>query len=260
MAPVFQTRRHLRVTCLALPAAIFCLSPALAGDFINNPERTITQFDPLGNTLGPPITFQNSYIKLLENGQQVVPPKNRLSSTPYNLTWNTELDQELTPRLVVRLSYLGSRTFNIFVVDPLLQPGIRPTMLLSNSGHARYNEFESTVRFRASGQTDLNVSYVWSSARGDLNTLTSIFVPFEQPVIRPDFFGDQPSNVPQRLITWARIRIPWRVTLGPALDVHGLGLAELPHLALAAGRGGDGAQVLEQVAGVVTEVRVQHRG
>ncbi|MEO8667380.1 MAG: hypothetical protein ABI399_02625 [Bauldia sp.] len=35
MAPVFQTRRHLRATCLALPAAIFCLSPALAGDFVN---------------------------------------------------------------------------------------------------------------------------------------------------------------------------------------------------------------------------------
>jgi carboxypeptidase family protein len=194
--------------------------PLLAGDFVNNPERTITQFDTLGNPLGPPITFQNAYIKVLENGQQIVPSNHRLSSTPYNLTWNSEIDQELTPRLLVRLSYLGSRTYNIFVVDPLLEPGIQPTMLLSNSGRSRYSEFESTVRFRASEQTDLNVSYVWSSARGDLNTLSSIFVPFEQPVIRPDFFGDQPSNVPNRLITWARVHVPWRITLGPVLDLH----------------------------------------
>ena len=194
--------------------------PLLAGDFINNPERTVTQFDPLGNPLGPPLTFHNAYIKVLENGHQIVPSNNRLSSTPYNQTWNAEMDQELSPRVLVRLSYLSSRTFNMFVVNPLLQPGTAPTMLLTNSGASRYHEFESTVRFHASDRADLNASYVWSGARGDLNSLTSIFVPFEQPVVRPNFFGDQPSNVPNRLITWARIRIPWRVTLGPVLDVH----------------------------------------
>lgn len=194
--------------------------PLLAGDFINNPARTVTQFDTLGNPLGPPITYENSYVKLLENGQQVVPANHRLSSTPYNLTWNTEIDQELSSRVVLRLSYLASHTYNMFMVNPLIQPGIQPTMLLTNSGGSRYNEFESTVRFRASERADLNVSYVWSNARGDLNTLTSIFVPFEQPVIRPDFFGDQPSNVPNRLITWARIHVPWRITLAPVLDVH----------------------------------------
>jgi carboxypeptidase family protein len=193
--------------------------PLLAGDFINNPDRTVTQFDSQGNEIPPPITFQNAYVRVLENGSQVVPSNNRLASTPYNQTWNAEIDQELSPRVLVRLSYLSSRTFDMFVVNPL-PSGTPPTMLLTNSGASRYHEFESTLRFHASEQADLNVSYVWSSARGDLNSLTSIFVPFEQPVIRPNFFGDQPSNVPHRLITWARVRIPWHVTLGPILDVH----------------------------------------
>src|SRR5206468_8840675 len=45
--------------------------PLLAGDFINNPERTVTQFDPLGNPLGPPLTFHNAYIKVRSEERRV---------------------------------------------------------------------------------------------------------------------------------------------------------------------------------------------
>ena len=67
---------------------------------------------------------------------------------------------------------------------------------------------------------DLNVSYVHSLARGDLNTLTQVFVPFEQPVIRPNFFADLPSNVPDRLVAWGVFKIPWKITASPVLDWH----------------------------------------
>ena len=59
-----------------------------------------------------------------------------------------------------------------------------------------------------------------SLARGDLNSLTQIFVPFEQPVIRPNFYADLPSNIPHRVITWGRFKLPREVTVSPVLDVH----------------------------------------
>ena len=194
--------------------------PLLAGDFTQNPERTLTLYDPAGLPLGPPLLFRNAYEKVDKEHGVVVPSKNHLDSTPYNLTWNLELDREIQPHVVVRLNYLSSRTYNVFVINPLPDRAGGATMLLSNTGGSRYHEFESTLRVRASENADFNVSYVNSQARGDLNTLASIFVPFEQPVIRPNFFGTLPSNVPHRLITWGRFLVPWKITASPVLDIH----------------------------------------
>jgi hypothetical protein len=92
--------------------------------------------------------------------------------------------------------------------------------LLTNTGVSRYHEFESTVRIHPTDRADLNVSYVWSHARGDLNTLSLVNVPFEQPVIRPNAFGDLPSNIPHRLVAWGDFKLPWKITATPLLDVH----------------------------------------
>jgi len=105
-------------------------------------------------------------------------------------------------------------------VDPLALPGSASILLLTNTGGSRYHEFESTLRVRASARADLNFSYVRSLARGVLNTLTHVYVPFEQPVIRPNFYADLPSNIPHRVVAWGRFKLPREVTLSPLLDVH----------------------------------------
>jgi len=194
--------------------------PLMAGDFTQNPRRVLTLFDDLGNPVGPPIVFRNAYEKVDEKLGIIVPSGRHLDSTPYNLTWNTELDREIRPHVVIRFSYLSSRTYNMFVINPLPQRVEDPVLLLNNTGGSRYHEFESTLRVRPSEHADFNVSYVRSLARGDLNTLASLFVPFEQPVIRPNFFATSPTNVSHRLVTWGRFSIPWKITASPLLDVH----------------------------------------
>jgi len=66
----------------------------------------------------------------------------------------------------------------------------------------------------------LNVSYIWSRARGDLNTVSSVFLAFEQPVIRPDVSGILPSDVPNRVVSWGVFHLPWSLTVSPVVDVH----------------------------------------
>ena len=194
--------------------------PLLAGDFTRNPTRTLRFFDVLGQPTGDPLVFQNVYVKVNEQGQHIIPPGRDLGSTPYNVTWNLEVDREILPHVMARFSYLSSRTFDQFVVNPLVTPGSQPILLLTNTGGSRYHELETTLRVRASERADVNFSYVYSLARGDLNTLTFLYVPFEQPVIRPNFYADLPSNIPHRVITWGRFRLPWQVTASPLLDVH----------------------------------------
>jgi hypothetical protein len=108
----------------------------------------------------------------------------------------------------------------VFVVGTPCPALNNPVLLLSNTGGSRYHEIESTLRIRASESADVNFSYVRSRGRGDLNTLEQVFVPFEQPVIRPNAFADLPSNVPSRIVTWGRFKIPWQVTASPLFDVH----------------------------------------
>ena len=194
--------------------------PLLGGSFTGNPNRIVTLFDPQGNPLGPPVTLQNVYALLEDKQFQILPPGQDLDSTPYDVTWNAELDREVGSRVTLRLSYLASRTYNLFVAGPQQSPGSNPLLLMTNTGGSRYQEFESTLRYRTSKYVDMNVSYVHSSARGDLNILSQVYVPFEEPVIRPNFFSALNSDVPDRFLAWGQFQLPWKITVSPVLDVH----------------------------------------
>ncbi len=136
------------------------------------------------------------------------------------MTWNLELDRELGSRVTLRLSYLASRTYDLFVVGPQQLPGTSPLLLMTNTGGSRYQEFESTLRYRTGKYADIDFSYVHSSARGDLNVLSQVYVPFEEPVIRPNFFSALNSDIPNRFLTWGQFKIPWKITASPVLDLH----------------------------------------
>jgi hypothetical protein len=59
-----------------------------------------------------------------------------------------------------------------------------------------------------------------SRARGDLNALSDIYVPFEAPVIRPDVSGNLASDIPNRLVSWGTFALPLSFTVSPVVDVH----------------------------------------
>ncbi|MGB9487970.1 MAG: carboxypeptidase regulatory-like domain-containing protein [Terriglobia bacterium] len=194
--------------------------PLLASDFTDNPTRVVTYYDTQGNPLGPPLVFQNVYARTERRITQFVPPGHDLDSTPYNVTWNVEADREIHPHVNLRLSYLSSGTHKVFITNPLIDQNGVPLLELSNTGASRYHEFESTLRIRARANTDINISYVHSLSHGDLNGLGDVYVPFEEPVIRPNFYASLPSNVPDRFVTWGRFNLPWKIVASPVLDIH----------------------------------------
>jgi len=194
--------------------------PLLAGDFTMNQARQVTSFDDLGNPLGPPVTYVNAYGDLNPQGA-LVASSTFPGNVPYNWTWSLEADRELAPRVMLRLSYLSSRGYDQYIVNPVTDLATGPAMLLTPHGSSHYDELESTVHFRINGFTDWNVSYVYSNARGDLNTLSQLFVPFEQPVIRPDVYSNLASDIPNRIVTWGRFKTHlWGIEAGPVVDYH----------------------------------------
>jgi Carboxypeptidase regulatory-like domain len=192
--------------------------PLLAGDFSDNPQRVVSPLDSQG-ALGSPRTFTNACARLGAGGLKLPTPCSDLGSNPYNLTWRVEADRQLGSKLKLRLSFLKSRTFNEFVIDPQLGPA-NPLLVLSDSGSSRYHEYEASVQYQPGEGSDLSVTYVHSRSHGDLNTINEIFVPFEQPVIRPNVSAFLPSDVPDRLIALGKFKLPMDFMIIPAFDLH----------------------------------------
>ena len=194
--------------------------PLLAADFLENPTRVASFYNEAGSLLQPPEIFQNAYVARGPDGV-FVPAGRYLNTSPRNITANFEADRALGHGMVVRASYLYSQTQNLDFVTPVNgAPGGNSLLGLANSGGSQYHEFEVTLRYRPRERSEFNVSYVRSAARGDLNTLSDIYVPLEQPVMRPDFSGVLAQSVPNRIIGWGTFALPWKLTVSPVADVH----------------------------------------
>ncbi len=202
--------------------------PLLAADFLDNPTRVVSTYDESGTLVQPPVVFQNAYVGRASGGGYV-PVSRDLDTSPRNFTTNLEVDRELRRGMVIRASYLYSLTQDIYVVTPVSgAPGGTSLLGLANTGGSHYQEFEATLHYQPSERIAINVSYVRSHARGDLNSLSDVFVPLEQPVIRPDFTGTLAQNVPNRVVGWGEVPLPWKFKVSPVADIHtGLPYSEI---------------------------------
>jgi hypothetical protein len=193
--------------------------PLLAADFTANPNRQVTFFDSTGRPLGSPLIFRNLYGNSTHTQNSARLP---FGTTPYNFTWNLEGDHELRPSVALRANFLISHSYGQFIVNPLSNGATTPAIMgLFNDGTYDYREFEITMHLSPFHDTEWNISYVNSKARGDLNALSQIYVPFEQPVVRPNFYANLPSDIPHRFITWGRFKTHlWKIDASPLFDYH----------------------------------------
>ncbi len=192
----------------------------LEADFVHNPQRTLSFFDATGKLIGIPTLYYNAYVG---NGAGPLPSRVRSEpdSSPRSFVGNLEVDRQLWASAVVRVSYIYSQTRDLFIVNPVPNVfGGNGVLGLFHTGAANYHEFEATLHFQPVRHADLNVSYIWSCARGDLNTVSNIFLPLEQPIIRPNVSGILPSDVPHRVVSWGVFHLPWALTVSPVVDVH----------------------------------------
>jgi hypothetical protein len=198
----------------------YSLLPLLAGDFAANPTRVITPFDTAGQPSGPPVTYTNAYV----GGQNPLATSNLPSppsTTPRNLTWSVQVERELRKNTFLRVGYIDSHTTYLLTVNPFTAaPAAQSFLGLTNTGSSHYRELESTVHFTFHRNDEVNVSYIRSRTRGDLNNLSAVLTPFAQPVIRPNVYGILPYDVPNRVVTWGILSLPRGFKFSPIADLH----------------------------------------
>jgi hypothetical protein len=194
--------------------------PLLAASFPQNPIRVVSFYDQTGLIAGTPLVFQNAYLDQA-GGAGAISNRRDPGTSPRNFTWSLGIDRKLRSNVTLKLNFLQSATSNIFVVNPQPEAAQGNSVLgLSPTGNSHYREFQTAVHYRIGQLGEMNVAYIRSRSRGDLNTLTNTFVPFEQPVIRPNMNGYLASDVPDRLLTSGIFHLPWKVTASPVVDLH----------------------------------------
>lgn len=198
----------------------YSLLPLLAGDFAANPTRVITPFDAAGLPSGLPVTYTNVYAGGMNPLTASALPS-QPGTAPRNLTWNVGVERELRKNMFLRVGYIDSHTTYLFAVNPFTAaPGAPSFLALTNTGSSHYRELESTVHFTFHRNDEVNVSYVLSRTRGDLNNLSAVLIPFAQPVIRPNVYGILPYDVPNRVVTWGIVSLPKGFKFSPIADIH----------------------------------------
>src|SRR6202795_2868664 len=194
--------------------------PLLAANFAANPNRTTTTFDATGLPVGPPVTYTNAFVANLNPLTAPALPSSP-STTPRDVTWHGQIEHELYRNLQVRAGYLDSHATYLFTVNPFTSAvGGQSFEGLTNTGSSHYREMEASAHYSLREHDQINVSYIWSRARGDLNSLSNIYIPFAIPVIRPNEYGILPSDIPNRVVGWGIFALPWKLTFSPLVDVH----------------------------------------
>ena len=192
--------------------------PLLATDFAGYQERVLSFFT--GPFVNQTINLQNVYQSSGIAGNSSTLLEHNSSTRTF--TWNIEAESPLRKDLSLRFGYYETHTVNLFVLDPTLPVtgAASGFMVLENTGSSSYQQAQITARYRPNERNELNISYAWSRARGDLNTLSDTFLPVQAPVIRPNLFGVQPSDVPNRVLAWGYVALPKKFVFSPVADLH----------------------------------------
>ncbi|HVS20631.1 MAG TPA: TonB-dependent receptor, partial [Pyrinomonadaceae bacterium] len=187
--------------------------------FSRYPRRTVTSYALDGLTITNQVEFRN----VLVDSKPVASLDFRHSDrnagfVPLNLTWNIQLDQSITPRILFRANYINSSTKHIYIINPESDFNGISANVLRSAGHATYRALELTSRFNFKKDDQIYVSYVRSRSRGDLNDFNSYFGDLGAPIIRPNQYSNLAFDVPNRLIAWGKVSLPQKASISPIFE------------------------------------------
>jgi len=182
-------------------------TPLSVGYFSDLPQRIVTGFgtDGISVTDGPR-RFNNEIEGQLSN--------------PSSVRWSLQIDRGITERLTVRAGYLNRSTTDDFIVNPRLDGPATGSQIAGSGGRATYRELQLAAIYDSPRAGNWTCSYVWSSARGDLNTVDNFLGDLPAFVVRANEYGRLPFDTPHHLLAFGRWKTRYDITISPSLDIR----------------------------------------
>jgi hypothetical protein len=165
-------------------------TPSAAGVFEQYENASETRYAADGVTaLGPPQLFRH-----------VTGPD---LQTSRSATWDLAYDQRFNAHWALHLGGIDRRGTHELIVDPVTGPG-GAELQLHSDGRSKYREIETSFHFTGGPGVDLNVSYVRSEARADLNAFTTFFDNVMAPVLGKNEYAPARADAPNRVLVRGR--------------------------------------------------------
>ncbi len=169
--------------------------------------RTVQAFDATGTVLGPPRLFVNEIAGPL--------------TMPVAFRWDLEYDRHLSGSWLARIKYQERRGSHEPVVDPIVLSDTSGLLALQSTGISRSRSVETTVAWRGARSGDeVYLSYVHSQSTGNLNSFDVIEGVMKEPFVQEDAVGPLAADVPNRLLAWGVLHLPFDITFAPFVEIR----------------------------------------
>jgi len=186
--------------------------------FQNYPRQVVTTFSPAGDIIDGPTTFYNA-IMASDRQYAAIHRKNRAGNfAPYSIGSSLEVEQTIAPQVKVSAKYSVRNSHGLVTVSPgVLKSGLN-ALIERDSGNAQYREFTVTAKIGKESGRRLFFAYTRSSSRGDLNESGDYVGNLPFPLVRPNFFSNFSSDVPNRFLVWGESNLPWKMRIVPMVE------------------------------------------
>jgi hypothetical protein len=129
-------------------------------------------------------------------------------ATSRSVTWDIAYNHRLNERWAIQVGAIDRTGRRELIVNPVVI-GDRGELKLESSGRSMYREIELGLHYTHGTLLDLNLAYVRSSARSDLNAFTTFFDTVRRPVFGQNAYAPAPSDAPHRLFArWRAMPTP----------------------------------------------------
>jgi hypothetical protein len=174
--------------------------PLAAQAFGHFPRRVDRAWEPSTSTIVSETAYQ--------------PTVNRLN-LPRATTATVEVDRQLPLGIEGQVGVTARRSSHVARLDVPADGG---ALAVSSEGTGTYREFQFSARRAWKHDQQLFVSYVRSSARGELNDFSALFQEVDRAILRPGGTSRLASDVRHRVIGWGTFDLPSRVVVSPVLE------------------------------------------
>jgi len=187
--------------------------------FANYPWRLERWFDPSG---GPPVNLM------------LLRPEVSGLRRPKAVAAVIGVERHLAPGLDGQISVTHRDSTNIATFRV---PESSGSLVLNSSGSGSYREIQVSARRTWVNDQQLFVSYVRSSAEGELNDFSAVFQGMDSPLLQPGGRARLSTDARNRVLTWGTFNLPNRVVISPAVEWRsGFLFSTLDHRYLYEGR------------------------
>jgi outer membrane receptor protein involved in Fe transport len=176
--------------------------PLAVPSFGNYPSRTDRWFDPHSGQLVRETILRPSVGSL------------RL---PRAVAAVLGIERQLAPGLDAQFGFTHRRSSGLATFHVPAESGL---LEVDSTGRGSYHEFQVSARRTWANDQQLFVSYVRSSAAGELNEFSAVFQGRDSPLVQPGGFARLTTDARDRVLAWGTFNLPRRIVVSPVAEWH----------------------------------------